>query len=422
MTTQMSREQAAAAMTAAAAERDTIQANLLDLDGSFGRRMLAGASLAGETARRWMAAQAELASLWETFSAYSAVIDQAAAIAATLGRSPAAKIAELTALLTGPSVRLTRAPAPLAVRELTATGTTELTVQAAVSQMRRSYASVAAVCSSAAAVWNEIADGLAQAGTALDEARRQSEGVADDSLTAALGAADASLGQLRQTLNTDPLAFWHSDRVESASLDRLAGQVSAADARARELGQLRRDAGRRIAALGSAIAAARDTRQDALAAQQRAGAKIAGSAPAGAAPAGAAPAGIARPQPMPDLTALAGRVAGLADLQAAGRWARLAAELDETEQQLALATRRWHEAEQAAAALLGRRDELRGLLTAYRAKAARLGAAENEQLELLYGRAQQLLWTAPCDLDAAAAAVTGYQQAVLALSPQERRP
>ena len=40
MTLAMAREQAAAAVAGAAAEHDDIQANLLDLDGSFGKRML----------------------------------------------------------------------------------------------------------------------------------------------------------------------------------------------------------------------------------------------------------------------------------------------------------------------------------------------------------------------------------------------
>ena len=66
-------------------------------------------------------------------------------------------------------------------------------------------------------------------------------------------------------------------------------------------------------------------------------------------------------------------------------------------------------------AVLSQRDELRGLLGAYQAKAARLGAAEDPGLTECYDRAHGLLWTAPCDLAAAAGAVAGYQQAVLAL-------
>jgi len=74
------------------------------------------------------------------------------------------------------------------------------------------------------------------------------------------------------------------------------------------------------------------------------------------------------------------------------------------------------DAERQATELMDRRDELRGLLDAYQARAAKLGGAEDSELDKRYDRAHDLLWTAPCDLPAAAAAVTGYQQAVLALS------
>ena len=71
-------QQAASAVASAVAERDTIQQNLLDLDGSFGKRLLSGASLTGETKRRWDTATADLTRLWEIFTAYSAVVDRAA--------------------------------------------------------------------------------------------------------------------------------------------------------------------------------------------------------------------------------------------------------------------------------------------------------------------------------------------------------
>src|SRR5262249_20633564 len=74
------------------------------------------------------------------------------------------------------------------------------------------------------------------------------------------------------------------------------------------------------------------------------------------------------------------------------------------------------DAERQATALMDRRDELRGLLEAYQARAAKLGRAEDSELDARYDRARDLLWTAPCDLSAAPAAATGYQQAVLALS------
>ncbi len=113
---------------------------------------------------------------------------------------------------------------------------------------------------------------------------------------------------------------------------------------------------------------------------------------------------------------LEARLAVLDRLKAAGRWTRLAAELDTIEAEAAAAVEWYRAAERAAVTLLGRRDELRGLLDAYQAKAARLGAAEDTELMERYQQAYDLLWTAPCDLAAAAAAVTRYQQAIVALS------
>src|SRR5580698_7247134 len=69
MAVAMTREQAAAAVAAATAERDGVQVNLLDLDGSFGKRLLAGATLTGQTRARWESAGGELIRLWETYAA-----------------------------------------------------------------------------------------------------------------------------------------------------------------------------------------------------------------------------------------------------------------------------------------------------------------------------------------------------------------
>jgi chromosome segregation ATPase len=98
------------------------------------------------------------------------------------------------------------------------------------------------------------------------------------------------------------------------------------------------------------------------------------------------------------------------ELRAAGRWTRLAAELDALDRDLADATAQFRDAERRMAGLLDRRGELRGLLDAYQAKAARLGAVED--LASLHDQARDLLWTAPCDLDVAEQAVQRYQHEV----------
>jgi Protein kinase domain len=189
--------------------------------------------------------------------------------------------------------------------------------------------------------------------------------------------------------------------VLAAGADHLSGASGAAEA---ELARRHADADARIGAATQALADARTAWQDAMAARERAAARI-----------------VTRLPPAPEVAGLADRLAALDGLKAAGHWTRLASELDVIEKQTATATARCREAERDAVVLLDQRDELRGLLDAYRARAARLGAIEDPELDARHAQARELLWTRPCDLTAAAAAVTGYQQAVLALSGRERR-
>jgi hypothetical protein len=400
----LTRDQAAAAVAAAVAERDTIQANLLDLDGSFGKRLLAGATLTGETRKRWDAAAAELTTLWQTFTAYSAAVDRAAEILATVRRTPGRALPELTSILNGPSVRLARASSALARGDLTGTGDTAVTLAAAVGAMRGSFAVVADVAAAAETVWNTMSDRLQQVAADLGAARQRASGIADDALAGALALAETDLSQLREVVNTDPLALWQRGQVDVTRLDRLRERAAVAGSRAAELAALRDNAGRRIAAAAATVSAARDAWQDAMAARQEAVAKIATDLPG-----------------PPDVHGLADRLAALGALQAAGRWSRLASELDLLEEQAGAAAKGCREAERQATALLDRRAELRGRLDSYQAKAAQCGGAEDGELQGHYDRAHELLWTAPCDLPAAADAVAVYQQAVLELCGRRLR-
>jgi len=183
-------------------------------------------------------------------------------------------------------------------------------------------------------------------------------------------------------------------------INAMTGVSTATVTRVDELVRLRDDARQRITEVTTAAAAARTAYEDAVAAWERAAAKI------------SAEALPAQPPGLADLTI---RLAELDTLLAAGRWPRLASELDEIERELSTATGNLRTIERTVVDALGRRDELRGLLGAYQAKAARLGAAEDPGLTERYNHARGLLWTAPCDLAAAADAVTGYQRAVLAL-------
>jgi hypothetical protein len=402
MTSVMSRDEAAAAVKAAVAERDAIQANLLELDSSFGKQLLAGAELTGDTRRRWDATAATLATLWQVFSAYSAVVDQAAeAVARRLGPRELTAISEL---LTGRSVQLASGPAPLAGRDLADPGREDLALATAVARMRGAFSGVTEVVSAAEHVWTEVAGRLDAAGAELARVTPLAATLGDEALTGNLTAVQGELARLRDTLNSDPLALCQpGGTVDTSGADRLAERVTAAASRVDELVRLRVEAHQRVAEVTTAAAAARSAREDAVAAWQQAAAKIAAGA---------------LPPPPAGLADLSGRLDGLGPMAAGGRWTRLASELDLLDRELATATAGFREAERAVVAAMAKRDELRGLLGAYKAKAARLGAAEDADLAERYDRARDLLWTAPCDLAAAEAAVAGYQQAVLGVQPR----
>jgi hypothetical protein len=382
----MNRQQAAEAAAKVVAERDAIQANLLDLDGSFGKRLLTGAQLTGTSRQRWDEAAAKLTSLWDTYATYTAVVDRVAALAA--GKLGQKELTEITTLLTRPSVEVSRAPTPLARRNLSDTGRDQLTVSTAVARMREVYAEVVDVVSAAEQAWNSVAAPLDAAAADLAHA----DAIGDEALAAEIAQLRAELDRQRAVLNADPLGA----QIQAA--DRLRDRAAAVAAKAAELVRVRDGATQRIASLRTAADAASAARADAVAAWQRTAAKI-----------------VTVP-PVPGFaTDPVTRLARLDALLAAGRWSPLAAELDLLEGELSAATLQFHESERTAVALLGRRDELRGLLDAYKAKAGRLGAAEDEALAGQYNQARELLWTAPCDLGAATDAVTSYQRAVLAM-------
>ena len=69
--------------------------------------------------------------------------------------------------------------------------------------------------------------------------------------------------------------------------------------------------------------------------------------------------------------------------------------------------------QETARSAVAARDELRGRLDAYRAKAQAVGQGEDIELHQLYVEARDVLFSAPCDLVEAGALVTAYQRSIL---------
>jgi len=394
--------QAAAALAERSAERDLIQVNLLDLENSFGKRLLAGAQLTGVTKQHWDSAAADLTSIWDVFTAYSGVVQRAAEILDGPRRLNGALLVTMTELLAADSVVLTGQDVPLAQRRLTASAQPEerITLHVAVQRMTELFTRVAETVSAAETVWNDVTGRLDQVATVLTTALERAADLGDESLGAQLDGVNAELRVMRDQLSSDPLALWRDGRVDGEEVDRLLQRTHAAATQTTELRRLRDDADRRIREVAGLVTTAQSSERAARQQYELAAQKIAASQ-LPAAPAAA-----------PDLNH---RLAGLDALRADGRLQQLATEIAVIEKDATAAAARWQELDASAGALLDRRAELRGLLDAYQAKARQLGATEHPQLARSFHIARELLWSAPCDLAASADAVLKFQNAVLAV-------
>jgi hypothetical protein len=96
-------------------------------------------------------------------------------------------------------------------------------------------------------------------------------------------------------------------------------------------------------------------------------------------------------------------------MQLRGTVAPLLMKLDRLDAALREATQRFR-------APLAERDELRGLLQAYRDKAAQAGKGEDPLIEPMYRAAADVLWAAPTDLSKARPLVDAYVRAVTGAS------
>jgi hypothetical protein len=116
---------------------------------------------------------------------------------------------------------------------------------------------------------------------------------------------------------------------------------------------------------------------------------------------------------VPDPAAgLPGRLAELDDPREGHRWPRLVEAAAGLERDAAAALERSGAVLLAVKEPLEVRDELRGRLASLQVLARNERRAEDPRLDALYRQAYDLLWTAPCDLEAAEAAVLCYLRAI----------
>lgn len=395
----MTREAVDRALERLLADQDRISTALLDLDSHVGHRLLDSAELTGLTRKRWDEARAQIERLWRLFDAYRRALDDAWQLRERRAKPDQAALEGLTKLLTGPVVVPDGEEIPLQQRTLLGPTQARLTLEAAVTEMTEAYDRATEVVAAADAAWSVLLAKLAE----LDQARKSVTELAGD-----LGARPpeaeqlaSRLEELRAFVQGDPLSFGVPGSLDTLRFDQLAAAYSTLENELAEARRARDECDDRLAGLTTTLERIRETYDRTARARETVLAKIADPV---------------LPEQPDALTGLGEQVGALALLRNQGRWSELAGRMNDLERATADALRTAEEVFQAIAGLLDRRNELRGRLEAYRAKAARLGQAENTDLGRLYQRAQQLLWSAPCDLGAATVAVATYQRAVGSVS------
>jgi hypothetical protein len=385
----LTRDEVDAALAALQRDEDAISASLLELEDHPGHLLLKGAELTGVTATKWADAERVLVALWEQFAAYRNVLDAARELRARKSRPDEALLAELSRLLTGRSVELVGEPIPLDQRGLLGPErqTERLTLAAVTARMKDAYEAVADVVTAADDAWSAQVVRLTAAEETFRAAR---EAAAVLGQTTTIDGLERRVERLRREVAADPLGDGH--RAES---DRLDAELSALRDRLRRGVALRDNFADRVKGLGDLVAQVEHAEAEIRAVRANVLPRIAGVVPE-------------PPERSADLRV---RLDGLSSADGVP-WADLADQADRLEADLVGARDAARTAFADVTGLLARRDELRGRLQAYRAKAARLGGSEDAALAALHRAAHDLLWRAPCDLSAATRAVARYQRAV----------
>jgi hypothetical protein len=361
---------------------------LVELERRPGHVLLEGVTPTGLTAQQWAVAGDALARLWQDFTVYQGVV-----AAAQDEVDPSV----LHRLLREPSIEVGRT-----VVERRLTGDVErvetLTLEQLGARMEAAFRVVDEIVEACGAVHGAFLTGLAPLAEQLGAAR---------ALAAELGAEvgelavlTAKVEDLDRACAVDPLSL--AGQPPAGVLSALAAEIAEVSARLDAIAAVRDGWDAVLAELEAAIHRVVRLGEQERQVRARCAEKIAGP-----------PLDV----PPDRLPALRQR---LATLSGPVGWPARAAGLDALRRAVDEAERELHAAHALAAGLLERRAELRGRFESFRAKATRLGHAEEPDLLRLDGDVRRLLWSGPCDLAAATRALVDYQRLLQQAAGQGR--
>jgi len=376
---------------------ERVRANLLEMELDPGRQLIAMSTLEGETAGRWAVANTALGRLWAWLELLDGVLASARTERGTRPRPSAARLDRVAALLQGPSLEVPQEDVPLDERDLR--GGAQLVVRCSpddlLAMMAAEFEGARACVAEIGAVWDDLGARLDAVRASLAACR------AEQSLAAAqrdrLAGLERDTTAIARLLMSDPLAV---PRAEVGALEASAAEL---EAEAAALSGLREASAGQLAEAERVLARVRAIHEECVATWEEARVKVTG---------------VDLPEPPADPTgdigAALGEVRRLVDAGAWGDaaealalWTGHASAVREDLERITAANR----------APIAARNELRGLLDAYRSKARRVGVMEEPGIADLFDGAHDVLYRAPTDVTRAAALVRECGLALPARAP-----
>jgi hypothetical protein len=351
-----------------------MSSTLIELDGHAGLEHVRRYPPTGVTAQRWAVAEKALTRLWDDLGRMTSILDSARTVRGRRSNIEDDDRAELTRLLYGRPLEVSRQRIPLAKRTIAGPAETVESVglDDLSRRMQADYPAVAEFFDAVDEINSLIAEGLAPTQDRLDEAG---------------AAGPKEIDELLTISATDPLSMT-PQHVEQR-IRAIADTVERQSADLAELAALQANWSEAMTSVAAQLDALRDGTQR-----------------------------VALVRARVEQTVLSGPLPMHVDVEPKLRKALESlttpdpAALKALRARVAAALRVVGEDEQLAQGLLDRRRELSGRLTAYQAKAARLGLGEDSDL-LACGRiAAGLLSRKPCDLRAVTRAIADFQQMI----------
>lgn len=369
---------------------ESISANLLEIEADPNRKLLEATALGGESADCWAEASATLTQLWEWYGLLGTLLERAQNLRGRRARLSSRQLAELSDLLEGSSIQFSSQHVPLDQRDLLGGSQAQLgcSPDELLGHMSRAFDQSKAVIAAFDRAWSEFGPRLRGVEGQLGESRELARALGD-SKPPELERARARLAELSETLSNDPLS------VSAAQIESLESSVEAIRRDLGGLDDVRRDISRLLKQAHGLLEELRQSVREGQEAHAKVLLKV------------AAP---SVPKPLAIDRSFETQLDDVAEISATGAWreARVALEQWASRARALLDQARQISTENRAP--LEERNQLRGRLDAYQAKAAKVGLIENLEVSKLFDEAHAALYTAPTDLVRAAELLRCYQQ------------